>query len=75
MIFPGLLHISLVNAMIKGDVIVGAQNVGEHQPGAHTGEIAADHIKDYGINWVLIGHSERRTLFGETNEVISHKVR
>jgi triosephosphate isomerase len=37
-----------------------------HEPGAYTGEVSADHIKDYGIEYVLIGHSERRQLFGET---------
>ena len=71
MVLPGALHISLVSAMVKEQVMVGAQNVSMFAPGAYTGEIAADHLNDYGIKWVLIGHSERRNLFGETNEVIT----
>jgi triosephosphate isomerase len=44
MILPGLLHISLVQAMVKDNVLVGAQNISQYAPGAYTGEIAADHI-------------------------------
>jgi triosephosphate isomerase len=66
MIMPGLLHISLAQAMVKDKVLVGAQNVSQYESGAYTGEIAAEHIRDYGIKWVLIGHSERRNLFNET---------
>lgn len=49
--------------------MIGAQNVSAHGPGAFTGEVAAEHLKDYGIEWVLVGHSERRSLFNETNDV------
>ena len=45
-----------------------------HGCGAYTGEVSAEQIKDFGLNWVIIGHSERRTLFGETDEVIAKKV-
>ena len=38
--------------------------------GAFTGEISGDQLKDFDVNWVIIGHSERRQLFGESNEVI-----
>jgi triosephosphate isomerase len=41
--------------------------------GAFTGEISAEQLKDFGINWTIIGHSERRSLFGETNEVVAKK--
>lgn len=75
MLFPGLLHMSLVKAQVQEGVQVGAQNVSMHEPGAYTGEVSADHIKDYGIEYVLIGHSERRQLFGETQDQVSEKVR
>ena len=42
--------------------------------GAFTGEISAEQVKDFGLRWTLIGHSERRTLYGETNELVATKV-
>jgi triosephosphate isomerase (TIM) len=66
MILPGALHISLVQAMVKEHVPVGAQNVSAFKSGAYTGEVGAEHLHDYGINWVLIGHSQRRLLFNDT---------
>ncbi|CDW83065.1 triosephosphate isomerase [Stylonychia lemnae] len=75
MVLPGMLHISLVQAMVKNGILVGAQNVSQFESGAYTGEIAAEQIKDYGIEWVMIGHSERRYKFGDTLEIISKKVK
>jgi len=69
MVLPTHLHISLVQAMVKNGVLVGAQNLSNYPSGAYTGEIAAEHIKDYGIEWVLIGHSERRNIHNETLDV------
>jgi len=43
--------------------------------GAYTGEISADQIKDFELRWTIIGHSERRKLFGESDEVVSQKVK
>jgi triosephosphate isomerase len=59
MVFPSLLHMSLVKAQVQESICVGAQNVSSMEPGAFTGEVSADHIRDYGIEYVLIGHSER----------------
>ena len=42
--------------------------------GAYTGEVSAEQIKDFGLQWTIIGHSERRKLFNETNEVVAKKV-
>lgn len=75
MLLPGALHISLVQAMVKDTVAVGAQNVSAHTAGAHTGEVAAEHLLDYGIQWVLIGHSQRRLLFGDTQEIVAEKIK
>ncbi len=54
---------------------LGAQNIHFEEKGAFTGEISANMVKDAGIAYVLIGHSERRTLFGETDEVVNKKVK
>lgn len=49
MILPGLLHLSLANAMVKDGVKICSQNISAYPEGAYTGEIAASHLKDYGI--------------------------
>lgn len=54
--------------------MVGAQNCSATGEGAFTGEVAADHIKDYQVNYVMIGHSERRRFYGETQEIVAQKV-
>ncbi len=54
---------------------VGAQNVAAQPEGAFTGEVSAEMLRDLGVNWCLIGHSERRTLFGETDDIVAQKAR
>ena len=54
---------------------VAAQNVHWEREGAFTGEISGPMIRDTGASWVIIGHSERRQLFGETDETVARKVR
>lgn len=55
-------------------VIIGAQNMNDAREGAFTGEIAALMLKEAGASFVILGHSERRRLFGETDELIHRKV-
>lgn len=55
-------------------VEVAAQNLHQAESGAYTGEISADMIKSVGVNIVLLGHSERRAYFGETDELLTQKV-
>jgi triosephosphate isomerase (TIM) len=57
----------------KGKAIVGAQNAYATENGAFTGEIGLDHLKEFGINTILIGHSERRHILGESQESIVEK--
>jgi triosephosphate isomerase len=68
---------SLLEALedFKGTGIsVGAQNLFWEDSGAYTGEISAVFLKEFGVEWVIIGHSERRTYFGETNAGVKKKV-
>lgn len=74
-VFPSVLHIDLVLAELTGQAIaVGAQDCAvEAGFGALTGEISASQLKDSGCSWVLVGHSERRLILGESDEVVSRK--
>lgn len=64
-----------VGEVIKGSGIgLGAQNMYFEDRGAYTGEISAPMLKDAGVKYVIIGHSERRQLFGETDETVNKKV-
>ena len=56
-------------------VIVAAQNMHESDSGAFTGEISADMLKSVGVTTVIIGHSERRSIFKETNDILEKKVK
>lgn len=71
---PVFIHIASAKAMLNESVSVAAQNVSAHKNGAFTGEVSADQVKDFGVSWAIIGHSERRSLFGETNEIVATKV-
>jgi triosephosphate isomerase len=59
----------------KGVVSMGAQNVHFEEKGAFTGEISTAMLKDLGVEYVIIGHSERRKYFGETNEAVNKKIK
>lgn len=58
----------------KSKVLLGAQNMHAEASGAFTGEISASMLLDAGATWVILGHSERRQLFGETDEGVARKV-
>jgi len=68
-------QLNFVSKLVKKSPIkVGAQNVSATGEGAFTGEVSAAQLKDFGVQWTLIGHSERRTKYGETDEVCAAKV-
>lgn len=71
--FTGLA--AAVNASLGTDIEVAAQNVFWEEQGAFTGEIAPSMLASLGVRWVIIGHSERRQLFGETDQGVARKVR
>ena len=66
---PPAVHLSLVFSEISQRMKVSAQNCYFEAKGAFTGEISPDMIKDLGLEWVILGHSERRVLFHETEQV------
>lgn len=69
-------YMSQVEALITHSQLnLGAQNLNTNASGAFTGEISADMIKDFGAQYVIVGHSERRSMYGETDEIVAHKVR
>lgn len=73
-VFPPHVYISeVVSALCGSGIEVGAQNVSEYQAGAYTGEVAADMLQDIGCRYVLVGHSERRNLFGENDRQVAEK--
>ena len=72
--FVNLLGINKVIAENKLNIKVAAQNMHFEKLGAFTGEVSGEMLLNIGINTVIIGHSERRDIFGETNEIIEKKV-
>ncbi|WP_312136337.1 triose-phosphate isomerase [Sphingobacterium sp.] len=56
------------------NVAIGAQNIHQAESGAFTGEISASQVKSTGASYVILGHSERRAYFGETDELLAEKV-
>jgi triosephosphate isomerase len=69
------IHLHSLVQMAKGytKVSVGAQNAHQAESGAYTGEVSAKMLKSIGVTYVILGHSERRQYFGETNELLAKK--
>jgi triosephosphate isomerase len=72
--FTALAAVSDALSEAGSDVAVSAQNMHYEEKGAFTGEISADMLKVAGAGWVILGHSERRHVFGEDDEVIKKKM-
>ena len=71
---PPFIHIGVVQALLtQKKFSVCAQNC-ITKSGAFTGEISLQMLKDAGVNWVILGHSERRAYYGETNDIVAAKV-
>src|SRR3954452_9241054 len=76
-IVPPFTAIAAINAALEHaqHIKVGAQNMHWERLGAFTGEISPAMLRDLFVRYIVLGHSERRTLFGETDEVVNRKVR
>jgi triosephosphate isomerase len=73
---PPFTNLETVNAVIKDSAIqLGAQNMYFEENGAFTGEISPAMLKSVGCSFVILGHSERRTIFGESNQLINKKIK
>lgn len=73
-VFPPYPYLAQAQALSQhGAVRIGAQNVASEESGAFTGEVSASMLKDVGCALALVGHSERRALYGETNEQVLAK--
>lgn len=79
-ICPGTPYLSALVVKVKEDklnatISIGAQNVSEHDNGAFTGEISTKMLQELSVEFVIIGHSERRCLYHETSTQAAHKVK
>lgn len=76
-VFPPFPYLFAVGAILRerqSAVRLGAQDVSQHPDGAYTGEVSVAMLRDCGVRWVLAGHSERRHVLGETDDVVRAKV-
>lgn len=73
-VFPPFPYLGQVAGLLAGSVVgFGAQTVSEHASGAYTGEVAPAMLAELGCRFVLVGHSERRSLYGESDAVVAAK--
>lgn len=74
-VLPSAVHaLAMSDALSKSPIEVGVQNVSKTSEGAFTGEWSAGMAADCGFGWALVGHSERRVLYGETDDDVAQKV-
>lgn len=75
MVAPPFTALETVGALLRGtDILLGAQNMGPAEKGAHTGEVSVAMLRDLAVDIVILGHSERRHEYGESDELIHRKV-
>ena len=73
-VFPPYPYLPQVQTLLEGSAIAwGGQNLNPAEKGAHTGEVAASMLLDFGCRYVLVGHSERRTLYGESDQDVAER--
>ena len=71
---PPFILIPLAAEKLAGGAVVwGGQNLSVHKSGAYTGEVSGPMLRDYGCTYVIVGHSERRTLYGENDALVAEK--
>lgn len=68
------IHISDIDQLVKGTrLALGAQNVADKPSGAYTGEVSASMLKEYGCKYALVGHSERRSYYGDSDQSVAER--
>ena len=73
---PSFPYLAQVDDLLSASkIVLAAQNVSQEEKGAFTGEVSTSMLSDFGVKYVLVGHSERRSLYGETNELVASKVK
>ncbi len=73
-VFPPFVYLGAVEQQLSGSAVKwGAQNLCDKASGAYTGEIAGPMLNDFNCTYVIVGHSERRTLYGESDQVVANK--
>ena len=72
---PPAIYLLQVQSHLSAPLQVSAQNCFTESSGAFTGEISPNQLKDANIHWVILGHSERRSLVGEADKVVADKVK
>ena len=70
---PSILISQVIKKIVDTDVELGGQNIAAYQRGAFTGEVSGEMLRDQGCRFVIVGHSERRLLFGESDTVVGEK--
>jgi triosephosphate isomerase len=71
---PPFILVPLAAKELAGTTVAwGGQNLDTHKSGAYTGEVSGPMLKDFGCSYVIIGHSERRSLYGETDAMVAEK--
>jgi triosephosphate isomerase len=75
LVAPAFTALAAVAEVLKGSkIILGAQNMGSDEQGAHTGEVSVLMLKDIGVKAVILGHSERRHTYLESDDLVNRKV-
>jgi triosephosphate isomerase len=74
-IAPPAIYLIGAQKAIRPEIKIAAQNIFDRGNGAYTGEISAHQLKDAGIEWVILGHSERRSIFSESDQFVASKTK
>lgn len=73
-ICPPFPYLQMVDSLIKGaEIVLGAQDVGSHESGPYTGEVSGSMLADFRVRYVIVGHSERRSLMSESDQLVAEK--